>query len=147
MATPDDPTAPPEPPFDEQPLEMILARNLVSIISLAAFLVDVDGHIAFYNEAAAEVIGSSFEETGSLTREQWNPELGPFDEHGRPVPYEELPLTIAVREGRPAYGRFRIRGDDGSLIEIEAGAFPLLGPEGYHGAMVVFWALSSDGEG
>ena len=32
---------------DEQPLELILARNLVSIVSLAAFLVDVEGHIVF----------------------------------------------------------------------------------------------------
>ena len=41
----------------ERPLELILARNLVSIISLAAFLVDVDGDIVFFNDAAAEVIG------------------------------------------------------------------------------------------
>ena len=37
----------------QQPLELILARNLVSIISLAAFLVDVEGDIVFYNDAAA----------------------------------------------------------------------------------------------
>jgi hypothetical protein len=36
-----------------QPLELILARNLVSIISLAAVLVDAEGRIVFYNDAAA----------------------------------------------------------------------------------------------
>jgi PAS domain-containing protein len=132
---------------DEHPLELILARNLVSILSLAAFLVDTEGRIAFFNEAAAEVIGSRFDEVDSLSREEWNPQLGPFDEHGRPVPYDELPLTIAVREGRPAYGRLNIRTESGEMIEIEAGAVPLLGPEGYHGAMVVFWPLSDDGAG
>jgi PAS domain-containing protein len=132
---------------EEQPLELILARNLVSILSLAAFLVDTEGHIAFFNEAAAEVIGSRFEETGRLSREQWSPEYGPFDEHGRPVPYDELPLTVAVREGRPAYGRLHIRTEGGSLIEIEAGAVPLMGPDGYHGAMVVFWPLRDDEAG
>jgi PAS domain-containing protein len=141
------------PPQDDprevegQPLELILARNLVSILSLAAVLVDTDDHIAFFNEAAAELIGSRFEETGSLSREQWNAEYGPFDEHGRPVPYDELPLTIAVREGRPAYGRLHIRTERGGLIEIEAGAVPLLGPDGYHGAIVVFWPLEDDGAG
>jgi PAS domain-containing protein len=70
----------------DQPLELILARNLVSIISLAAFLVDVDWHIVFYNDAAAEIMGSRFEETGSLAREQWNAEVGPLDEQGVPVP-------------------------------------------------------------
>ena len=52
------------------PLELILARNLASILSLAAFLVDTDGEIVFFNEAAAEVIGTRFEESGALTREQ-----------------------------------------------------------------------------
>jgi PAS domain-containing protein len=130
---------------DEQPLELILARNLVSIVSLAAFLVDVDGHIVFYNDAVAEVIGSSFEETGTLGREQWNARFGPFDEHGAPLPSDELPLAVALREGRPVYGRFVIRGDRGPL-KIEAGALPLVGPAGYHGAIVVFWVLPDDPE-
>jgi hypothetical protein len=50
---------------------------------------------------------------------------------------------MALREGRPVFGRFRIRGEAG-LLEIEAGALPLVGPAGYHGAIVVFWVL--DGE-
>ena len=124
----------------QEPLELILARNLVSIVSLAAFLVDVDGRIAFYNEAAARIVGRPFEETGRLTREQWNARFGPFDEHGAPLPADQLPLATALREGRPAFGRFHIRGEAG-LLETEAGALPLVGPAGYHGAIVVFWLL------
>lgn len=89
---------------DEQPLELILARNLISIITLAAVLVDVDGHIVFYNDAAAVMIGARFEETGSLAREQWNAEFGPLDEQGRPLDSDRLALTVALREGRAAYG-------------------------------------------
>jgi PAS domain-containing protein len=122
----------------DQPLELILARNLVSIISIPAILVDVEGRIVYFNEAAAEVVGTRFDETATLTADDWNPDLGPFDETGRPIPYEELPLTIAVRESRPAFESFWIRTDRG-LIEVEAGALPLVGPAGYHGAMVVFW--------
>ncbi len=142
-AMPAPPPRVPEP--EEQPLELILARNLVSIVSLAAFLVDVEGHIVFYNDAAADVVGSPFEETGAMTREQWNARFGPFDEHGTPLPSDQLPLTVALREGRPVYGRFRIRGGGGPR-EIEAGALPLVGPAGYHGAIVVFWVLADDGE-
>lgn len=130
----------------ERPLELILARNLISIISLAAFLVDGEGRIAFYNEETARVIGSRFEETGGLTREQWNTTFGPFDAHGEPLPSDSLPLTLALREGRPAYGRFHVRAERG-LIEVEAGALPLVGPAGYHGAIVVFWPLSSEHAG
>jgi PAS domain-containing protein len=139
-------TVPERSPHDdaqEQPLELILARNLISIVSLAAFLVDAEGHIAFYNDAAAKVIGAAFEETGSLAREQWNARFGPLDEGGHPLASDRLPLTVALREGRPAYGRYRIRAERG-VIEIEAGALPLVGPAGYHGAIVVFWPLDGD---
>ena len=129
-----------------QPLELILARNLVSIVSVAALLVDVEGRIIFFNDAAAEVVGSPFEEIGTMTREQWNARYGPVDEHGVPLASDELPLTIAIREGRPAYGRFRIRGDRG-LLAVEAGALPLLGPAGYHGAMIFFWVAGEDSDG
>jgi PAS domain-containing protein len=122
----------------EQPLELILARNLVSIVSLAALLVDVEGRIIFFNDAAAEIVGSPFEEIGTMTREAWNAKYGPFDEHGVPLAADQLPLTRAIREGRPAYARLRVRGERG-LLEVEAGALPLLGPAGYHGAMVFFW--------
>jgi PAS domain-containing protein len=128
---------------EEQPLELILARNLVSIVSLAALLVDVDGRIVFYNDAAAQIVGSPFEEIGTISRDDWNAQYGPFDEDGVPLPAEKLPLTIAIREGRPAHGRFRVRGDSG-MLEIEAGAFPLLGPAGYHGGMVFFWVAGED---
>jgi PAS domain-containing protein len=124
----------------QQPLELILARNLISIVSVAAVLVDVDGGIVFFNDAAAEIAGQRFEETGALSADDWNAEYGPLDADGNPVPLDELPLNVAVRESRPAYGRFWIRADSG-LLEIEAAALPLVGPAGYHGAVVVFWPL------
>jgi PAS domain-containing protein len=122
----------------EQPLELILARNLVSIVSVAAVLTDVEGRIVFYNDAAAEIVGSPFEEVGPISREEWNARYGPFDEHGDPLAAEDLPLTVAIREGRPTFARFRVRGARG-LLEVEAGALPLLGPGGYQGAIIFFW--------
>jgi PAS domain-containing protein len=139
-------TAETQGPVAEQPLELILARNLVSIVSLAALLVDVEGRIVFFNAAAAEIVGSPFEEIGTLTRDEWNARYGPFDERGVPLVADELPLTVAVREGRPAYARFRVRGERG-LMEVEAGALPLLGPAGYHGAMIFFWVAGEDPAG
>ncbi len=133
-------------PAQEQPLELILARNLITIVSLPALLFDVDGQVVFYNDAAAEVIGSPFEEIGTMPREQWNARFGPFDEDGDQVPSEQLPLTIALREGRPAYARYRIHGDNG-LTEVEAGALPLVGPAGYRGAILIFWPVPDGADG
>jgi PAS domain-containing protein len=130
---------------EQQPLELILARNLVSLISVAAFLVNIDGHVVFYNDAAAAIIGTPFEESGTLTREQWNAQLAPSDEHGVPLSSDQLPLAVALGDGRPAYARFRISAADGPL-QIEASSLPLIGPAGHHGALVVFWARAQPGE-
>jgi len=128
--------------IEEQPLELILARNLVSIISLAAFLVDVEGAIVYYNDAAEEVIGTRFEERGRMTRAEWRAEMGLCEEHGRPVPSDQLPLTGALRDGRPGYGRFFIRAE-GGLLEIVAGALPLVGPTGNKGALGAWVAMAA----
>jgi PAS domain-containing protein len=129
-----------------RPLELILARNLMSLVSLPAVLVDVDGQIVFYNDSAAELVGRRFEEIGTMSREEWSARYGPVDEQGTALAPDELPLAVAVREGRPAYARFRVRAKRG-LVEVEAGALPLLGPAGYHGAMVFFWVVDEDPKG
>jgi hypothetical protein len=44
--------------------------------------------------------------------------LQPTDEHGRPVPPDELPLVAALRDHRPAHARLWTRhgtGQDGAL--------------------------------
>ena len=79
---------------EEQPLELILARNLISI-TLAAVLVDAEGAIVFFNDAAAEIFGVRFEETGRIARADWRTELGPFDaQDDRYLPSSD-PLVIA----------------------------------------------------
>ena len=122
-----------------QPLELILARNLISGIGLAAFLVDPDGVLVFFNDAAGQLVGRRFEEVGRLQREEWNSEFGPFDEFGQLMPQDSLPLTSALREGLPANGRFRVRGRGDKIVEVEVSALPLVEVDGFKGAIVVFW--------
>ncbi|TMM07748.1 MAG: hypothetical protein E6G05_02470 [Actinobacteria bacterium] len=69
----------------ERPLELILARNLISILWLPAILIDADGRFVFFNEAAGELIGAPFEEVGVLEPEEWNARYGPFDSEGHAV--------------------------------------------------------------
>src|SRR3954466_5328184 len=76
----------------QQPLDLILARNLISGITLAAFLIDPDGVLVFFNDAAGELIGRRFEEVGRLKQEEWNSEFGPFDEFGQMMPTDSMPL-------------------------------------------------------
>jgi PAS domain-containing protein len=128
-----------------QPLELILARNLIAAVELAAFIVDPEGVVVFFNDSAGELIGRRFEEVGRLKREEWNSRFGPFDEFGQLLPTDSLPLTVALREGLPANGHFRVCVRDDELIEVDVSALPLVTAHGFQGALVVFWRSGGDG--
>jgi len=126
----------------QKPLELILARNLLSSISTPAFLVGEEGLLLFYNEAAAAMLGRRFEELGSIPASEWTAEFGPFDDNEVPIPYDEIPATVAVRENRPYHGNFRIASAHGGHHDIEASSIPIVGPGGASGAIVIFWPVT-----
>ncbi len=131
----------------QKPLELILARNLMSALSTPAFLVDEGGLLVFYNEAAGMLLGKRYEELGTVGPQEWGGLFGPFDADGEPIPDEQLPLVVAVRNGRPAHGEFEIRSADGAVHEVEISAFPILTAHGSQGAIAVCWPASANGAG
>ena len=134
-------------PRSQKPLELILARNLLTSISTPAFLLDADAAVVFYNEAAAALLGRSFEDAGRMSAEQWTETFGPFDKGGAPLDVDGMATTEAIRAGRPAHGTFTIRAANGKRISIEASAFPIVASEhGSSGAMILFWPLSENGD-
>jgi PAS domain-containing protein len=125
----------------QKPLELILARNLLSSLSTPAFLAAEDASLLFYNEAAGVLVGQRFEETGSMTADEWTRSFGPYDENGDPINLEATPLTLALRDGRPHHARLRIRVAAGNQRDIEASAIPIVGSGGSSGAIVFFWPV------
>ena len=125
----------------QKPLELILARNLLSSLSTAAFLVAEDAELLFYNEAAGALVGRRFEETGAMPADEWSRHFGPLDEEGEAINPEETPLTIALRRGRPNHASFTIRVAGGARTEIQASAIPIIGRHGKSGAIVFIWPV------
>lgn len=124
----------------QKPLELILARNLLTSLSTPAFLVDGEARLLFYNEAAGALLGRSFEDSGRMDPEEWTTSFGPFAEGGTPIALDEHPLTITLRDGRPAHADFTIRSVAGEEHAIEASGFPLVGAgDAESGAMILFW--------
>jgi len=127
-------------PEAQYPIELILTRQLASQLALPVFIVDTEGTLVFYNEAAERILGRRFEETGAMTASEWARAFTPRHTTGQPLAPEALPLMIALREERPAHADFHIRGLDAVDRSIEATAFPLIGLAGRRvGAIVVFW--------
>jgi PAS domain-containing protein len=123
----------------QKPLELILARNLMTSLSTPAFLVDESGALIFYNESAGALLGISFEEQSHMSAEEWSHAVGPFGRNGEPIPIEEIPTTQALRQGRPAHGSFTVRSVKGEEYEIESTALPIQVKGGQEGAMIFFW--------
>jgi PAS domain-containing protein len=123
----------------QRPLELILARNLLSTLSTPAFLANQPGDIVFFNDAAAALLGRRFEESGAMSAQDWLDAFGPLDDSGEPIPIEDQPLTRALRRNRPGHARHRIRSLTGGAHEVEVSGVPVIGADGFVGAMVFFW--------
>jgi PAS domain-containing protein len=121
-------------------LILILARDLTSRLATPAFVVDAEGTLAYFNEAAEPVLGRTYAEAGELRAGEWASEWDPRGPDGNVVPLEDLPLGVAFREGRPAHRALTITGGDGVVRDIEVTAFPLCPREDQIvGAVAVFW--------
>lgn len=125
--------------MEQKPLELILARNLITSLTTPAFLVDPNSAVLFYNEAAGGLLGVSFEQFGRKPADEWVRLVGPFGTDGEPLPIDELPTTKALRRGKAAYDQFRIRSIRGEEYDIESTVLPIVTEGGQEGAMIFFW--------
>jgi PAS domain-containing protein len=126
----------------QRELELILMRQLASLLTTPILLVDPKGDLIYFNEAAEAIIGRRFDETGVIRRGEWSALFTPTNDDGSPVPRQEQPLFIATEYGHPAYRRSWIRGLDGTRRQIEGIAFPLLGQgDRCVGAAGIFWEV------
>jgi PAS domain-containing protein len=116
------------------------AKLALPSISTPAFLVDSGGTLLTLNEAAGALLGVAFDEVGKMDPDEWGARFGPFDDDGDPIPLEQIPLTVALREGRPAHARFTIHNTDGEPRQIEASAMPIITKE-TSGAITIFWPI------
>ena len=126
------------------PLEMIQARNLTSRLSTASFLVDGEGTLVYFNDAAAELLGISFDEAGAMEPGTWGTRFRPREPNGRELPVGELPLAVAVQSGRPGFARMEITGADGDDHLIEVTAFPIMSGDRQQGSVAIFWPVTDD---
>ena len=132
-------------PVPQYEVELILARQLAGGLAVPVLLVDSRGDTVFFNEPAAELLGRRLEEVDALPFEERTELLAPLHMDGRPLPVDELPGMIAMRERRPAHVSFHMHGLDGVLRPIEATAIPLESARGHVlGAFVVWWAQDGD---
>jgi PAS domain-containing protein len=109
--------------------------------------VDANGTLVFFNEAAEAILGQTFADIGEVSVERWTEAFPSVDEDGTPIPRRELPLGIALLEGRPAHRTLDVLGADGVKRELAVTAIPLQRhPTETVGAVAMFWSRSQEEE-
>jgi PAS domain S-box-containing protein len=75
-------------------------REVLDALPAAVYITDAEGVITYYNEAAAEFWGVSPE----LGTNQWCGSWKLFWPDGKPLPHDQCPMAIALREKRAIRG-------------------------------------------
>ena len=123
-------------------LVLILARAFAAQLATAVFLVDAEGTVIYYNEAAEQLLARKFIEGAGMSADEWSTVFRPRDAEGRTVPLESLALGTTMLKREPTHDVVTILGADGVDRRIEVAAFPLFAhTEDFVGAIALFWQL------
>jgi PAS domain S-box-containing protein len=78
----------------------MVGTELLAALPVAVYMTDAEGRITYYNEAAANLWGCR-PQVGSS---QWCGSWKLFWPDGRPLPHDECPMAVTLKEGRPVRG-------------------------------------------
>jgi PAS domain-containing protein len=71
-------------------------RELIAAIPAAIYTTDAQGKITYFNQAAVELAGR----TPAIGSDDWCVTWKLYHPDGRPLPHEQCPMAIALKEGR-----------------------------------------------
>lgn len=110
-----------------RPLELILARQWSTLLSVPVLLFDHDGVLVFFNEPAEVLLGRKYDETGSMVRPEWQAAFPMEDDDGKPIPGRDTPMACCLSDGNPTQRTVTVRGMDGLRRRATITAFPIKG--------------------
>ena len=106
---------------------MITGTELLEALPVAVYTTDAEGRITFYNRAAAELWGHHPE----LGSSQWCGSWRLYWSNGRPLPHNECPMAIALKEGREVRDvEAIVERPDGTRVRFRPYPTPLRDPSG-----------------
>ena len=63
----------------QQPVEVILLKQLASHLATPIFVVDPEGNLLYFNEPAEDILARRYDETGQLPVAEWSTIFTPVD--------------------------------------------------------------------
>lgn len=97
-------------------------RALLDALPVAIYVTDAVGRITYYNQAAAELAGRRPE----LGTDEWCVSWRLYTPDGRPLPHDQCPMAVALKENRAVRGEEAIlERPDGTRIPFTPYPTPL----------------------
>ena len=125
-------------------LVLIVARSFATKLATPTLIIDANGDLVYFNDAAAEVLGRSYVDIGELQASHWQELFQPRTLDEEPLTPAQTPGGIALLERRPVHDSFAFQGLDGREREITVTALPLFShPDEVVGVMSIFWELQA----
>jgi len=88
-------------------------RDLLGALPAAIYTTDADGRITYYNQAAIELAGRE----PTLGSDEWCITWKLYHPDGSPMPHDQCPMAIALKEDRPVRGTVAVaERPDGSRV-------------------------------
>jgi len=102
-------------------------RALVDGLPAAVYTTDAQGVITLYNQAAAALWGRE----PKIGMDEWCGSIRIFRPDGTPLPLDQCPMAVALKEGRPIHGEeIVIERPDGTRRHVLANPQPVLNESG-----------------
>ncbi|WP_265519817.1 PAS domain S-box protein [Nitratireductor luteus] len=102
-------------------------QAILNAIPAAVYTTDADGHITYFNRAAAELAGREPE----LGKDKWCVSWRLYNEDGSEMPHDSCPMAVALKEERPVRGVEALaQRPDGTRVPFRPYPTPLFDPSG-----------------
>ena len=103
-------------------------RSVLDVVPIATYCTNAAGLLTYFNPAAAEFSGRS----PKVGVDRWCVTWKLFHTDGAPMPHDQCPMAVALKEGRKVWGLEAIaERPDGTRLPFTPYPTPLLDPEGH----------------
>jgi PAS domain S-box-containing protein len=97
-------------------------RALLEAVPAAIYTTDAQGVITYFNEHARQMAGT----TPEIGRTQWCVSYRLYDADGKPLPLDECPMAVALRENRAVRNvEILVERPDGTMVPVLPHPTPL----------------------
>ncbi|MEO7430063.1 MAG: PAS domain-containing protein [Acidimicrobiales bacterium] len=126
----------------QKALTLILGREMAANLATPMFLIDAEGRLVFFNEAAEQIIGKTWAEVGEISSLEFGAMLDLQDADGNSLRRRDTPPSVSFNERRPAHAVLLAKSADGSRRLVEVTSFPLFArTDEMHGVVTIFWTV------